>query len=142
MSITIPEPWLMLLVFAVFIITMLLLNTWLFKPMLGFMDERESLLRKDMDSVSDNHSEIQEIECKIQAILADAKSQASKIIESATNDAKADYDAKIARKQQEMQQKMSDFRADLESQKAQIKKELLADLSVFESALKSRIQQI
>lgn len=142
MSITIPEPWLMLLVFAVFIITMLLLNTWLFKPMLGFMDERESLLRKDMDSVSDNNSEIQEIEGKIQAILADAKSQASKIIESATNEAKADYDAKITRKQQEMQQKMSDFRADLESQKAQIKKELLADLSVFESALKSRIQQI
>lgn len=142
MSITIPDPWLMLLVFVVFIITMLLLNSWLFKPLIGFMDERENSLRKDMESAMSDDNEVQEIQEKIRAIFVDAKAQASSIIESATIEAKAEYDEKMEKQANEVQGRIDSFRVDLENQKNQAKQELLADLGVFETALKSKVQQI
>lgn len=142
MSITIPEPWLMLLVFVVFLTTMFLLNTWLFKPLIGFMDEREASLRKDLESVASDDSEAQEIQRKIQAIFTDAKAQAGKIIEQATLEAKAEYDTKIAKKQEELMAKMEEFRVALEQQKVQVKDELIADLGTFESVLRAKVQQI
>lgn len=142
MSITIPDPWLMLLVFVVFIITMLLLNSWLFKPLIGFMDERENSLRKDMESAMSDDNEVREIQEKIRAIFADAKAQASSIIESATIEARAEYDEKMEKQANEVQGRIDSFRADLENQKNQAKQELLADLGVFEMALKSKVQQI
>lgn len=142
MSITIPDPWLMLLVFVVFIITMFLLNTWLFKPLIGFMDERENSLRKDMESAVSDDNEVKEIQEKIRSVFADAKAQASRIIEDAIDSAKADYDARMEKKTSEIQAKLESFRADLESQKYQVRQELLADMVGFESALKGKIQQI
>lgn len=142
MSITIPDPWLMLLVFVVFIITMFLLNTWLFKPLMGFMDERENSLRKDMESAVSDDNEVKEIQEKIRSVLADAKAQASRIIEDAIDNAKADYDARMEKKTNEIQARLESFRADLESQKYQVRQELLADMAGFESALKGKIQQI
>lgn len=142
MSITIPDPWLMLLVFVVFIITMFLLNTWLFKPLIGFMDERENSLRKDMESAVSDNNEVKEIQEKIRSVLADAKAQASRIIEDAIDNAKADYDARMEKKTNEIQARLESFRADLESQKYQVRQELLADMAGFESALKGKIQQI
>lgn len=142
MSITIPDPWLMLLVFVVFIITMFLLNTWLFKPLIGFMDERENSLRKDMESAVSDDNEVKEIQEKIRSVLADAKDQASRIIEDAIDNAKADYDARMEKKTNEIQARLESFRADLESQKYQVRQELLADMAGFESALKGKIQQI
>ena len=142
MSITIPDPWLMLLVFVVFIITMFLLNTWLFKPLIGFMDERENSLRKDMESAVSDDNEVKEIQEKIRSVLADAKAQASRIIEDAIDNAKADYDARMEKKTNEIQARLESFRADLESQKYQVRQELLADMAGFESALKGKIQQI
>ena len=142
MSITIPDPWLMLLVFVVFIITMFLLNTWLFKPLIGFMDERENSLRKDMESAVSDDNEVKEIQEKIRSVLADAKAQASRIIEDAIDNAKADYDARMEKKTNEIQARLESFRADLESQKYQVRQELLADMAGFVSALKGKIQQI
>lgn len=142
MSITIPDPWLMLLVFVVFIITMFLLNTWLFKPLIGFMDERENSLRKDIESAVSDDNEVKEIQEKIRSVLADAKAQASRIIEDAIDNAKADYDARMEKKTNEIQARLESFRADLESQKYQVRQELLADMAGFESALKGKIQQI
>lgn len=142
MSITIPDPWLMLLVFVVFIITMFLLNTWLFKPLIGFMDERENSLRKDMESAVSDDNEVKEIQEKIRSVLADAKAQASRIIEDVIDNAKADYDARMEKKTNEIQARLESFRADLESQKYQVRQELLADMAGFESALKGKIQQI
>ena len=106
------------------------------------MDEREASLRKDLESVASDDSEAQEIQRKIQAIFTDAKAQAGEIIEQATLEAKAEYDTKIAKKQEELMAKMEEFRVALEQQKVQVKDELIADLGTFESVLRAKVQQI
>ena len=95
MSITIPDPYLMLLVFVVFLLTMILLNVWLFKPLIGFMDEREATLRKDLDSISSSDTQVQEIQQQIQDILSDARTRSSEILQKATSDAKSHYEANL-----------------------------------------------
>ena len=142
MSITIPDPYLMLLVFVVFLLTMILLNVWLFKPLIGFMDEREATLRKDLDSISSSDTQVQEIQQQIQDILSDARTRSSEILQKATSDAKSHYEANLQKKQEELAKKLQDFRANLEKQKEVSKKELLAHLGEFEDALKLKIKQL
>ncbi|ETD23879.1 F0F1 ATP synthase subunit B family protein [Helicobacter macacae] len=142
MSITIPDPYLMLLVFVVFLLTMVLLNVWLFKPLIGFMDEREATLRKDLDSISSSDTQVQEIQQQIQDILSDARARSSEILQKATSDAKSHYEANLQKKQEELAKKLQDFRANLEKQKEVSKKELLAHLGEFEDALKLKIKQL
>lgn len=142
MSITIPDPYLMLLVFVVFLLTMVLLNVWLFKPLIGFMDEREATLRKDLDSISSSDTQVQEIQQQIQDILSDARARSSEILQKATSDAKSHYEANLQKKQEELAKKLQDFRANLEKQKEASKKELLAHLGEFEDALKIKIKQL
>lgn len=142
MSITIPDPYLMLLVFVVFLLTMVLLNVWLFKPLIGFMDEREAILRKDLDSISSSDTQVQEIQQQIQDILSDARARSSEILQKATSDAKSHYEANLQKKQEELAKKLQDFRANLEKQKEASKKELLAHLGEFEDALKLKIKQL
>lgn len=142
MSITIPDPYLMLLVFVVFLLTMVLLNVWLFKPLIGFMDEREATLRKDLDSISSSDTQVQEIQQQIQDILSDARARSSEILQKATSDAKSHYEANLQKKQEELAKKLQDFRANLERQKEVSKKELLAHLGEFEDALKLKIKQL
>lgn len=142
MSITIPDPYLMLLVFVVFLLTMILLNVWLFKPLIGFMDEREATLRKDLDSISSSDTQVQEIQQQIQDILSDARARSSEILQKATSDAKSHYEANLQKKQEELAKKLQDFRANLDKQKEVSKKELLAHLGEFENALKLKIKQL
>ena len=142
MSITIPDPWLMLLVFVVFLLTMFFLNVWLFKPLLGFMDEREASIQRDLQSVASNDSDVQEIQKQIQEILANARQEAGRILDDAISQAKEDYDKKISKKQAEMQRKIEDFRKDLVSQKKSLKTELESYMPDFKKALQSKISQI
>lgn len=142
MSITIPDPYLMLLVFVVFLLTMVLLNVWLFKPLIGFMDEREATLRKDLDSISSSDTQVQEIKQQIQDILSDARARSSEILQKATSDAKSHYEANLQKKQEELAKKLQDFRANLDRQKEVSKKELLAHLGEFEDVLKLKIKQL
>lgn len=142
MSITIPDPYLMSLVFVVFLITMILLNVWLFKPLIGFMDEREATLRKDLDLVSSSDTQVQEIQQQIQDILSTARNHSSEILQKATNDAKNLYEANMQKKQEELAKKLQDFRVNLDKQKEASKKELLGSLGEFEDALKLKIKQL
>ncbi len=142
MGISIPDPWLMLLVFVVFIVTMFFLNTWLFKPLLGFMDEREASIQRDLQSAQSDDNSVKDIQNQIQSVLKNARNEASQILEEATNKAKEDYDKKISKKQEEMQRKIEDFRKDLISQKKSLKTELESYMPDFKKALQGKISQI
>ena len=83
---------LMLLVFCLFLLCIVLLNQWLYKPILNFIDARDKMIKDDLESSSNNDSEIVEIQNKINNILDDAKKEAMLIKEQAQLQSKADYD--------------------------------------------------
>ena len=54
----IPTPWVMALVFVTFLILVYLLNRILYKPLLGFMEARDSSIKKDSEGIEGNATEI------------------------------------------------------------------------------------
>lgn len=141
MTITV-NPYLMLLVFVVFLVSVFLLNTWLYRPLLGFMEKREASIDQDLQSVQQSDQEINKINQEIKQILEDARLQSSQIIEQATTEAKSDYEAKIAKKKLESASKIDDFFVELEKEKSSLKSSVLSHMQDFESSLKTRISQI
>lgn len=141
MTITV-NPYLMLLVFVVFLVSVFLLNTWLYRPLLRFMENREASIDEDLQSVQHSDQQINKINQEIKQILEDARLQSSQIIEQATAEAKSEYEAKIAKKKLESASKLDEFFAELSKEKSSLKSSLLLHMPEFESSLKTRISQI
>lgn len=138
----IPNPKIMLLVFVVFLITMFLLNKFVFVPLISYMDEREKKVSKDLELVSSDDNQSLEIEKEIKEILSKAKSEAFALKEAEINKAKEAAAAKIEKIQAENKEKMDAFLAKLESNKEAMKAEIKASLGDVESLLVTKIKQI
>ena len=138
----IPNPQIMLLVFVVFMITIFCMNKFVFVPLISFMDAREQKLAKDLQALSADDNEVQEIEKEIQAILAKAKNEAYTIKEERVNAAKENANAKILAIQNENKEKMDAFMTKLESSRDQMKADIKASLGDVESLLVTKIKNV
>ncbi|WP_104743570.1 FoF1 ATP synthase subunit B' [Helicobacter cinaedi] len=141
MSITL-NPYLMSLVFVTFILLIYLLNQWLFKPMMTFIDNRDASIERDLSSTQNHKGNIQRIDEEITQILSSARKEAAQILELATREAKATYEEKINAKKAENEKKLAESKQALQEQQTQLYAELLEQLPVFKLALDSKLKQI
>lgn len=133
---------LMALVFVVFLATLYLLNIWLFKPLIHFMDRREESINQDMQEIKDSASEVEYINQEIQQILDNARHEARQMIEAALAEAKSVSDVKLARHRSENQARLQEFAKKLEDEKACLKINLLSQKAFFQDTLRKKISQI
>jgi F-type H+-transporting ATPase subunit b len=82
------SPIVMLIEAGIFFVTLILLNQWLFQPLLSHMDKRDAKLKAELNSVSNNADEAKKYEEEIASIIENAKSEANKIKKEATEIAK------------------------------------------------------
>ncbi|MGX2981767.1 F0F1 ATP synthase subunit B family protein [Helicobacter sp. 23-1045] len=136
------NPQLMALVFVLFILSIYLLNKWLYQPILAFMDARDAMIKNDLDNASGNESEIAHIDSQIQAILDSAKKEAFTIKEKATLEAKADSANNIEQLKTENDRKLVAFLEVLNSEKESAKSALLAQIPAFQNALNDKIKSM
>lgn len=133
---------LMLLVFCLFLLCIVLLNQWLYKPILNFIDARDKMIKDDLESSSNNDSEIVEIQNKINNILEDAKKEAMLIKEQAQLQSKADYDKKIDDVKANNEKELMSFIESLNKEKDILKQELLYKMPEFKDVLNSKLKQM
>lgn len=136
------SPHLMALVFVVFLATLYLLNIWLFRPLLHFMEKRNDSINQDVQEIKDSANEVEAITKEIQQILDLARIEAKQMIDNASSDAKSVYDAKIARYKSENQSKFEDFLQSLELERAELKVALSNNKNIFQDALRDKIKEI
>lgn len=136
------NPQLMLLVFICFIILLVLLNRWLYKPLLNFMDERDAMINKDLHDIKGSTQQIAEIEKQIAEVLGEAQKEAKAIIDKATAQARALSESTIAQKKQELDSKMVEFHKELASERENLKKELLSHIGEYKQSIQAKLQQI
>ncbi|MGX3010762.1 F0F1 ATP synthase subunit B family protein [Helicobacter sp. 23-1044] len=136
------NPQLMALVFVLFILSIYLLNKWLYQPILAFMDARDAMIKNDLDNASGNESEIAHIDSQIQAILDSAKKEAFSIKEKATLEAKADSANNIEQLKTENDRKLVAFLEALNSEKKSAKSALLSQIPAFQNALNDKIKSM
>ena len=138
----IPTPWVMALVFFTFLILIYLLNRILYKPLLGFMDARESSIKKDSEGIEGNAADVKALKAEAEVILQNARQEASLIKNKAQENAKQMADAKITQKREELNLKYNEFTAILEEEREELKKTLLSKIPLFEESLKAKMAKL
>ena len=135
--------WSLMLVEAgIFLVTLVLLNMWLFKPLVEFMENRERKLEADKQSVSDNEKDTQKYEEEIASILDSAKAEANKIRLEALESAKSDSKKLIEAKINDIEKAKTEFVSSLEAEKATIREALNGKMPEIKSMLKNKIKDI
>lgn len=135
-----PNLQVMLLVFVVFIITMYLLNRFVFKPLINFMDTREAKIDNDLKNANMNTREITVIEEEIKQTIKDAKIQAHNIIEEEVRKAKENAKCNIEKVQAENKLKLDAYILQLQSNKESFKNQISSNLTDLDQILRNKIQ--
>ncbi len=138
----IPTPWVMALVFVIFLALVYLLNSILYKPLLGFMDNREASIKKDSEGIESNSAEIKSFQREIEGILQKAREEAALIKNKAQENAKHTAEMKLSQKREELAQKYSEFMASLEGEKGRLKASLESEIPLFKESLQAKLKRL
>ncbi|WP_394908465.1 F0F1 ATP synthase subunit B' [uncultured Helicobacter sp.] len=133
---------LMILVFCCFILLLFLLNQWLYKPMIAFMNKRDEMIKRDLQDTQGNLQEITKIQEEIAKIIGNAQREAKEIIEEATAKEKALLEEKLAEKKAEIDSKMLVFRQDLAKQQEELKNELSMHIGEYKQIIRRKLEQV
>ena len=127
---------------VVFLALIAILNSVLYKPLLGFVDKRNQDVKNDEDSISKNTSDLSVFEAQVEQILSAARAEAGKIKQDAINAAKEAAGKITAEKRAELEVDYDAFLQNLKAQKNEFKAELMNSLPELRSALKSKLARI
>jgi len=136
------SPVVMLIEAGIFIVTLILLNSWLFKPLLSFMDNREAKLQEDLKAASNNMEEVQKYEEEIASILEKAKAEASKIKKEAIEEAKAEAKKIVEDEMSKIENAKAAFKQELENERAELQKVLDLEANSIKAMLSKKLKGI
>jgi F-type H+-transporting ATPase subunit b len=135
-------PALLLVTSVIFLVLLFLLDKTLYKPLLGFMDNREKSIKSDLDSAGKNSDEVAAYKAEAEKIILEAKTEANKVKESALMAVKDEALKKLEAKKSELESKYSQFLNELEAQRVEFKTALQSQLPQFRTSVKAKLDQI
>jgi F-type H+-transporting ATPase subunit b len=136
------NPILLLATFVVFVSLIAVLNSKLYNPLINFMHKRDEDIKKDLDKVGSNDSEVNELHAKAESIIMNAKLEAAALREKVIADAKELADSKLEAKRAELAQEYLEFEQSLAKSKEELTKDLMSQVPMFKEALKAKMSQI
>jgi len=132
----------MLIMAAIFLITMILLKLWLFDPLVKFMDEREETLKKELQMINENTEETQKIEEEIKTILKLAKDDAKKILDEARAKAIEEAERIKAIKKRELEEAKESLILTLKQEKEKMLNELLKEKEDIKTLIEKKLRNV
>jgi len=136
------NPILLLATFVVFVSLIVVLNSWLYNPLVSFMKKRDEDIKRDLDKVGSNDNEINELHTKAETIIMNAKLEAAALREKVIADAKELADSKLEAKRAELASEYLEFEQSLAKSKKELTDDLMSQVPMFKEALKAKMSQI
>lgn len=136
------SPILLLSTLVVFICLIRYLNRNLYQPMLEYMENRDSMVQSDIDTISKNHSDADKFHQEANDVLVQAREEATSIREAVIAEVKEAISAELEAKREELAKSYQQFEKELESERVSLKNRLLADSDSIAQALKERLTSI
>ena len=136
------NPLLLVLTLVVFLVLIALLNSWLYNPLLAYMQKRDDDIKKDLSEVGNNDDEIAALHAQADKIVSDAKAEAMALREKVVNEAKELSESKIEAKRAELAEKFASFTDSLNEEKESLNNALLSEVPLFKEAIKAKISKI
>jgi len=132
----------MLIEAGIFLVTLILLNQWLFQPLLSFMEKRDAKLAEELKSVSSNANEAKKYEEEIASILDNAKAEANKIKKLASDEAKKEAVSMVESEVSKIEASRKAFYAELEAKKDELAKQLEVNSAELKDMLSTKLKGI
>lgn len=132
----------MLVTMVIFLAMIVILNSMLYKPLLRFIDERNSSIKNDENKVKENSQEMLGANDEVEKIHQSTREEIHKIKQSTINQAKEEAQVAIQAKKEELERKMASFYVELNAQKEELKQNLLKNLPEFKQLLENNIKKI
>ncbi|EJB84036.1 FoF1 ATP synthase subunit B' [Helicobacter pylori] len=133
------NPYLMAVVFVVFVLLLWAMNVWVYRPLLAFMDNRQAEIKDSLAKIKTDNAQSVEIGYQIETLLKEAAEKRREIIAEAIQKAAESYDAVIKQKENELNQEFEAFAKQLQNEKQALKEQLQAQMPVFEDELNKRV---
>ncbi|WP_231211245.1 FoF1 ATP synthase subunit B' [Helicobacter pylori] len=133
------NPYLMAVVFVVFVLLLWAMNVWVYKPLLAFMDNRQAEIKDSLAKIKTDNTQSVEIRHQIDALLKEAAEKRREMIAEAIQKAAESYDAVIKQKENELNQEFEAFAKQLQNEKQILKEQLQVQMLVFENELNKRV---
>jgi len=132
----------MLIEACIFFVTLILLNSWLFQPLLSFMQRRDAKLAEDLKLASSNNEEAEKYEQEIASITEKAKAEAAKIRKEALEEANKEANKLVENEVAKIEVAKTAFYEELNSKKVELTKILEAESSVVKEMLSQKLKGI
>ncbi|WRB69513.1 FoF1 ATP synthase subunit B' [Helicobacter pylori] len=133
------NPYLMAVVFVVFVLLLWAMNVWVYRPLLAFMDNRQAEIKDSLAKIKTDNTQSVEIRHQIDALLKEAAEKRREMIVEAIQKATESYDAVIKQKENELNQEFEAFAKQLQNEKQILKEQLQVQMPVFENELNKRV---
>ncbi|WQV02030.1 FoF1 ATP synthase subunit B' [Helicobacter pylori] len=133
------NPYLMAVVFIVFVLLLWAMNVWVYRPLLAFMDNRQAEIKDSLAKIKTDNTQSVEIRHQIETLLKEAAEKRREILAEAIQKATESYDAVIKQKENELNQEFDAFAKQLQNEKQVLKEQLQAQMPVFEDELNKRV---
>ncbi|GAA9600810.1 FoF1 ATP synthase subunit B' [Helicobacter pylori] len=133
------NPYLMAVVFVVFVLLLWAMNVWVYRPLLAFMDNRQAEIKDGLAKIKTDNTQSLEIRHQIDALLKEAAEKRREVIAEAIQKATESYDAVIKQKGNELNQEFEAFAKQLQNEKQALKEQLQVQMPVFENELNKRV---
>ncbi|GAA7449082.1 FoF1 ATP synthase subunit B' [Helicobacter pylori] len=133
------NPYLMAVVFVVFVLLLWAMNVWVYRPLLAFMDNRQAEIKDSLAKIKTDNTQSVEIRHQIDALLKEAAEKRREMIAEAIQKAAESYDAVIKQKESELNQEFEAFAKQLQNEKQVLKEQLQVQMPVFENELNKRV---
>ncbi len=133
------NPYLMAVVFVVFVLLLWAMNVWVYRPLLAFMDNRQAEIKDSLAKIKTDNTQSVEIRHQIETLLKEAAEKRREMIAEAIQKAIESYDAVIKQKESELNQEFEAFAKQLQNEKQILKEQLQVQMPVFENELNKRV---
>ncbi|TQR61387.1 F0F1 ATP synthase subunit B' [Campylobacter troglodytis] len=132
----------MLATLVIFLALMIILNSLLYKPLLKFIDERNSSINSDEERVRQNVAEMSGFNEEFEKIKQSTRDEIAKIKQKALDEARNMAEEEIKAKRVELEQKMEIFSTELSKQRIELEQELKLRLPLWQEALRNNLKNI
>ncbi|MBN2768756.1 MAG: F0F1 ATP synthase subunit B' [Campylobacterales bacterium] len=133
---------LMLFVLVVFLLLIYLLNKIAYKPLVEFMDRRDSSIAKDLEASKNLSSNSDELYTQSNEVIGEAKNEAAAIRQKAIDEAKKIAQSKLEAKQNELESSYDKFLEELGKEQKELKNSILSQLPLFKELLKAKFSKL
>ncbi|MDR1284711.1 MAG: F0F1 ATP synthase subunit B' [Campylobacteraceae bacterium] len=127
---------------AIFLVLLFVLNKILYKPLLSFMDSRNTLIKKDLENATKNSTDTSVYYEEVNQIILNAKNEAAKERADILAKAKIHSEDKIKERKSKLEAEYLEFAKALENEKKELKNALIGQLPLYKEAIKAKLSKI